>query len=237
YDRTLFAPGTTDPGAATPGTNVVYDESIDRNPDLLSGGGNFGAGSIDPNNLPVDAQGHVVYPHQFLKVNTIFNVAHDAGLATAYSDKHPAYDLVNGPSGDGVDEMYSPEVNAKVAWDPQLGKLVDASDNVHHLPLVDPTKAANGDASLIEHYDDLKVQALLNEIDGKNPLGTSGAPVPNLFGMNFQAVSVAQKDKLGGIDVVNGQEVSSAELTGALAHTDASIGKLVQELKARGLWD
>jgi hypothetical protein len=64
----------------------------------LSGGGNFDASSIDPNQLPVNGRGHVVYPHNFLQVNTIFNVAHDAGLYTAFSDKHPSYEIANGPS-------------------------------------------------------------------------------------------------------------------------------------------
>jgi hypothetical protein len=53
-----------------------------------------------------------VYPHQFLRVNTIFEVIHEAGLQTAWSDKHPSYDIVNGPSGEGVDELYTPEINS-----------------------------------------------------------------------------------------------------------------------------
>jgi len=39
----------------------------------------------------------------------------------------------------------------------------------------------------------LKVDAILNEIDGKNHLGTKQTEVPTIFGMNFQAVSVGQK--------------------------------------------
>src|SRR5205085_2423968 len=45
----------------------------------------------------------------------------------------------------------------------------------------------------IQCYDALKVQAILNEIDGKNHNASAQAPVPNIFGMNFQAVSVGQK--------------------------------------------
>jgi len=38
-----------------------------------------------------------------------------------------------------------------------------------------------------------EVNAILNEIDGKTHDGKSPAPVPALYGMNFQAVSVGQK--------------------------------------------
>src|SRR5260370_33489604 len=45
----------------------------------------------------------------------------------------------------------------------------------------------------IQCYDSLKVQGILNQIDGKNHNGKAGAPVPDIFGMNFQAVSIGQK--------------------------------------------
>ena len=45
----------------------------------------------------------------------------------------------------------------------------------------------------IQCYDTLKVDAILNEIDGKNHLGTKKTQVPTIFGMNFQAVSVGEK--------------------------------------------
>ena len=52
---------------------------------------------IDPANLPIDpATCKPVYPHQYLKVNTIFEVAHAAGLRTAWTDKHAAYEIING---------------------------------------------------------------------------------------------------------------------------------------------
>src|SRR5437660_200582 len=67
YSRTLFPPGSGN----TPGTEVTYFEALDKNPALISGGGNFDASSIDPAQLPRDpATGQPVYPNQFLKVNT-----------------------------------------------------------------------------------------------------------------------------------------------------------------------
>jgi len=52
-------------------------------------------------------------------VNTIFEVIHRAGLRTAWSDKHAAYDILNGPSGVGIDDLFTPEVNSSVT-DPAL---------------------------------------------------------------------------------------------------------------------
>src|SRR5262249_39727579 len=80
YSRTLYAPGTTDPSKATPGTETLYAENLDRNSNLLSGGGNFDASSIDPTQLPVDKKGRPAYPSHFLKSNTIFARAHQPGL-------------------------------------------------------------------------------------------------------------------------------------------------------------
>ncbi len=75
YDRTLSAPGSD---CSTVGSVVAYDESIDYNPDAVDAGG-----GINPAMLPRDpAHGCApVYPHSYLRVNTIFNVVHDAGRA------------------------------------------------------------------------------------------------------------------------------------------------------------
>ena len=42
----------------------------------------------------------------------------------------------------------------------------------------------------IQCYDTIKVDAVLNEIRSKNHNGSGRTRFPNLFGMNFQAVSV-----------------------------------------------
>jgi hypothetical protein len=255
YDRKLFAPGSS-----TPGTETTYFEAIDFNSALISGGGNFDASSIDPSKLPHNKAGKLIYPHDFLKVNTIFEVAHKAGLYTAFSDKHPAYDIANGPSGTGLDDFYGPEINSTTALlDNSTGKTVDANAllaadpfaDLSNFTLVDPGTDPMGpnDPNLIndtthnllltEKYDDLKVQAILNEIDGlpSHPSPTIlHAMVPNIFGMNFQAVSVAQKYFAGGIVSEPFFQAPSMVLEAALLHTDASIGKIVAELQGHGLW-
>src|SRR5262249_59328193 len=95
YSRTLFAPGS-DVTTAKPGTEVTYFEAIDKNQALISGGGNFDATSIDPAKLPLNSKGQPVYPNQFLKVSSIFDVAHQAGLYTAFTAQHPAYQIAHG---------------------------------------------------------------------------------------------------------------------------------------------
>jgi Type I phosphodiesterase / nucleotide pyrophosphatase len=200
YDRSLYPPKSNCTGS--PGTEVVYDESIDRSPKALDAGG-----GIDPAKLPLRKSSGgclPVYPHSFLRVNTIFNVAHAAGLRTAWSDKHPAYEILHGPSGHGVDDLYTPEIAS--------------------VPVNTPA---------IEQYDTLKVKAILNEIDGRTSTGTSRVGVPAIFGMNFQAVNVAQKAPTGGY--LNGGTQFSPELAGALDFVDHWLGSIVTELRRRGL--
>jgi hypothetical protein len=216
FDRKLAPPmgtafssvsGPCTPGVF-PGTEVVYDETIDKDLTRLDAGG-----GIDPNALPRDPANNCapVFPHQFLRVNTIFEVIKSSGLGrTAWSDKHPSYELLNGPSGKGLDDLFTPEIN-------------NSSQDI------------TGSISATEAYDDLKVQAILNEIDGKDSSGTRAEPVPVIFGMNFQAVSVGQKLPIGGY--VDAEGTPTANLAGALAHTDASLGKMVDELREKGLFD
>lgn len=116
YNRSLLPAGTTNCRDAKPGAEVTYFEQADRDPLSLDAGQGLSGlpnsilqltgnatSLIDPAQLPVDpATCKPVYPHQYLKVNTIFEVARSAGLRTAWSDKHPAYEILNGPSGGGV---------------------------------------------------------------------------------------------------------------------------------------
>jgi hypothetical protein len=175
YDRLLFPPGSNCVGL--PGTETVFAENIDKSLADFTGGGTLGQPltQIDPAQLPLalnNGQCTPVYPHQFIKVNTIFEVIRSHGGQTAWADKHPAYDIVNGPSGAGVQDLFTPEVNSNDA--------ITGQDTT------------TGFCS-IQRNDALKVQAVLNEIDGLPSIGGSPVGVPTIFGMNFQAVSVGQK--------------------------------------------
>ncbi|HEX9100624.1 MAG TPA: alkaline phosphatase family protein, partial [Polyangia bacterium] len=171
-----------------------------------------------------------VFPHQFIRVNTIFEVAKTFGLHTAWSDKHPAYELVNGPSGAGVDDFFAPEINS------------DPSKSL--IPSAKPGSSFTDKWTYAEVYDDYKVQAILNQIDGKwSDDGLAGAAdtagrrpgTPAIFGMNFQALSVAQKDASAAGGYVDAAGAPGPEVADALAHTDASIGKMLAALEARHL--
>ena len=88
----------------------------------------------------------------------------------------------------------------------------------------------------------MKVDAVLNWIDGKTHLGAGRLrETPNIFGMNFQALSVGQKlieasnSTTGGY--LDAAATPSAVLLDEFKFVDASIGAFVGELKARGLYD
>jgi arylsulfatase A-like enzyme len=87
----------------------------------------------------------------------------------------------------------------------------------------------------------LKVDAILNEIDGKNHLATASTKVPTIFGMNFQAVSVGQKlvEKSNGVTggYLDAAGTPTSALLGEFQFIDASIAAFVNELKAKGLFD
>ena len=207
YDRALRAPGST--CSAAPGTEVQYAENIDKNPNALDGGGASDATSIDPAKLPIDCSSGVpvpLYPHAYLRVNTIFEVAKAAGSRTAWTDKHPAYDIVNGPSGSGVDDLFTPEIAAG---------------------------GTTGSILATENYDDVKVASVINEIRGLDHTGTKHPGVPAIFGMNFQAVSVGQK--LPGNGYTDAAGTPSAGLQNALDYIDASLGRMLATLDAQNL--
>jgi len=215
YDRSLSPPGSD---CSTRGTEVVYDESIDISPTLLDGGG-----GIDPAKLPRDpARGCApVYPHSFLRVNTIFEAIKATGRRTAWSDKHPAYDIVNGPSGNGVDDLYNPEIAATSGGNGR--NLYGNADDTGTTNVTDTAQ-----------YDSLKVRAVLNEIDGEGSITpTQQVGVPAIFGMNFQAVSVGEKAPTGGYADAAG--APAGDLATALDFVDQSIGAMVHELTVRGL--
>ncbi|MBV8887355.1 MAG: alkaline phosphatase family protein [Chroococcidiopsidaceae cyanobacterium CP_BM_RX_35] len=243
-----------DPNNPDP-TNVVWTLNgsgfVGGDPSKPFVQGDFGKGSIDTTRLPQNCSSGTckpVYPWRYLKpgINTIYNIAHRAGLYTAFSDKHAgAYTIAEGPGGNSIDDYYSPEINASVILDAN-GKLVDAiSFDANGKPVIAPNAAVVTDnTTYTKAYDDLKVQAILNEINGLNSLGTKSAPVPNIFYMNFQAVSVGQKALNGGIDN-SGNTANNPNATGAtpptgpsnvladaLQHTDESIGKMLTAIES-----
>ena len=87
----------------------------------------------------------------------------------------------------------------------------------------------------IQCYDTLKVNAVLNWIKGKTHLGSSNAPVPNLFGMNFQSVSVGRKLIEAGVagGYLDNAGTPTAAMLDEIEFVDAGIGQMVAELTNR----
>jgi hypothetical protein len=258
YDRVLAPPqNTTGNGlqggpctANQPnGTTTEYEEGIDKNQKYLNGvdgistkNGDGGIKSIDPTRLVRDPFNNCapVYPWNFVRTNTIFGVIHAAGGYTAWSDKHPAYSSVSGP-GDGtnLDDFYAPEINSTVV--PLAG--VKTVLGLACDPIPDKTAdltAWTNSFENIQCYDTLKANAILNEIDGYNHSRTGRTQVPEIFGMNFQAVSVGQKlieANVGSGGYLDNTGTPSAFLLGEIQFADAAIGQWVAELAKQGLSD
>src|SRR5246500_1070571 len=147
YDRSIFDPTNTT-CSGKPGNTMVFDESID-----LYNSANVSENVINPAALPrhlVNGQCVPMYPHNAIRANTIFEVVKAAGGHTAWADKHPAYDLVNGPSGKGVDDLYTPEITNVNGFD-ATASVVCAVEN-----------------------DQKKVAAILNQIHGLTHDGKPG---------------------------------------------------------------
>ena len=255
YDRVLAPPknttgngvagGTCTPGVAN-GTTTEYEEGVDIDQSQLTGGGAYsnpidgGIKSIDSTKLPRDPFNGCapVYPWNFIRTNTIYGVIHAAGGYTAWSDKHAVYAAVSGPSNNAsnVDDYYAPDVNSNVINLPG----VTTADGLSCAVIPDNNGGAWTDSFRnIRCYDQLKVNAILNQINGKTHLGQSKAPVPNIFGMNFQAVSVGQKLIEGGVKggYTDAAGTPTPNMKSEIEFVDAALGQMVNELKHQGLLD
>lgn len=254
YDRILAPPEiTTGNGLAggtctehvANGTTVEYEEGVEFDQSKVNGGGPYsltdnGIKSINPKRLPRDPFNGCkpVYPWQFLRTNSIYGVIHAAGGYTAWSDKHAVYAVVSGHgnNADNVDDYYSPEVNSSVIALPGVKTATGISCD----PIRDTTQVGSWTDSFlnIQCNDALKVNAVINQIDGLTHDGKHKAPVPTIFGMNFQAVSVGQK-LIEGKTVKGGYTDAAGTPTGPMLDeikfVDASIGAMVSELKTDGL--
>jgi Type I phosphodiesterase / nucleotide pyrophosphatase len=238
YNHGLVEAGSAcSPGGATAlGADVTFDESLDQNPDSIDAGEGLPGlpdgilamtsnpqSVIDQANLPLDSSTCTpVWPHDYLKVNTVFDVAKAHGLDTAWSDKHPAYDILQGASGNAIDDLFTPEINS----------LAFHSDGTPYGD--DWTK----DNTATRQYDAYKVQAVINEIDGYDHSRSNRVGVPAIFGMNFQTISTAQKlpmsDGMNG-GYLPGTTTPGPLLSDALDWLDGELQSIDNELASEGL--
>jgi hypothetical protein len=260
WDRVLAPPAvTTGNGLAAGncipneinGTQTEYEEGDEIDQTKLNGGGPYasvidgGILSLDPSRLIRDPFSTPttcmpVYPWNFIRTNTIYGVIHHAGGYTAWSDKHAVYAAVSGPTGtsspSNVDDYYSPEVNSNQI---ALPGVTTAGTDFNCGKLVPNGGDWTTDFQAIQCYDQLKVNAVVNWIKGKTHLGGSSAPVPAIFGMNFQAVSVGEKlienGVFGGYTDAAGDPTPSME--SEIVFVDAAIDQMVDALDAEHLLD
>lgn len=211
WDDRLSPPGSD---CSKRGSVVSYKETIN-----FSTNSGSTVADINPAKLPrdPDAGCSPVYPHQYLHANTIYEVIRAAGMRTAVADKHPAYEILSGPSGTGLDDFYGPEFNG-----------------------------AKKDITKIMANDELKVVAVLNELDGFDHARTTQVGVPAVLGMNFQAVNIAQKfsgyvDAAGTtpdtVAFIGAQAGQAPGLAQAMDYVDQAIGRMLTKLDANGLTD
>ena len=233
WNHDVFPAGTAKCSGPPPGGEVSYTEAADINQLSIDAGQGLSGlpGSIlqmtsnpltvmNPAALPVSpVTCKPIIPSQYVKVNTVFEVARQHGLRTAWSDKHPAYEILSGPSGTSVQDFFTPEINSDAIGFPAGNDWT--TDNAATM-----------------QYDSYKVQAVLNEIDGYNHSRTQHVGVPAIFGMNFQTVSTAEKlpvsDGLTG-GYLPGGKVPGPLLARALDYINTEIGQMVAEIRAQGL--
>jgi hypothetical protein len=205
---------TCTPGQPATGGDVIFDSPDDKLPavpDLLNNGSgqtfpSFDEGGsiypngddtdpgkimnltpapqseLNPGNFPVDPKTcQPIQPWDYLKVNSIFGVIHAAGMRTAWSDKHAIYTSFNGhgSGGTAIDDFFGPEIDSQ-AVEPDGTPYPSDTDWAH-------------DDAATKQYDSYKVQAVINELNGYDHSGTNHVGTPAILGMNFQAVSVAEK--------------------------------------------
>jgi arylsulfatase A-like enzyme len=259
YSHDVFPAGTTNCSGPVPGGNVIYDSPDDldatsldagqgipglaQNPALIMNMTGDPATLLNPATFPVDPKTcKPIYPHSYISVNTIFNVIKSAGLRTAWSDKHPVYESFNGPAGNGIDDLFTPEIDSNAIepnGKPYPNGLTWTDDN-----------------AATKQYDSYKVQAVVNWINGYQHSGTGPkVGTPAIYGMNFQTVSTAEKLKsspavligpdssgnytegpslAGGYVTQNGQQVPGPLLQSALDYVNAGLQRMADTIRADG---
>jgi hypothetical protein len=247
YNHDTYEAGTTSCTGPT-GGDVVYDSpddlddtqldagqgipGLDSNPALIMRMTGNPQTVLNPATFPVDPKTcRPIWPHSYLEVNTMFEVAKAAGMRTAWSDKHPVYESFNGPSGSGIEDLFTPEIDSTAIepnGTPYPGDI-----------------SWTGDNAATQQYDGYKVQAIINEIDGYDHSG-SGQKVgtPAIFGMNFQTVSTAEKlfsseATIGGPVLAGGYLPGTTTpgplLSNALDYINAQLQRMVDEIHEQGL--
>ena len=223
----------------------IYPGGVDKNPGKIINLSPHPQSGLNPATYPVDPKTcQPIQPWDFLGVNTIFQVIHNAGLRTAYAEKHAIYTSFNGPGsgGQSIDDFFGPEIDSQAVEPNGVPYPVDG--------------AWTADNAATKQYDSYKVQAVINWIDGYEHSGTGpNVGTPAIYGMNFQTVSTAEKLKSspaeligpdaqgnytegpslpGGYVTENGAQVPGPLLRSALDYVNNSLQRMVDAIQANG---
>ncbi len=215
----------------------------DTNPALIMNLSDHPQSGLNPATYPVDPKTcKPIQPWDFLGVNTIFQVIHNAGLRTAYAEKHAVYTSFNGPGSNGmsIDDFFGPEIDSQAVEPNGTPYPVDG--------------AWTADNVATQQYDGYKVQAVINWINGYDHSGNGPrVGTPAIYGMNFQTVSTAEKLKHspgtvighdasgnliegpslpGGYMTVNGQQVPGPLLQIALDYVNNALQQMADTIQA-----
>ncbi len=223
----------------------IYPGGIDKDPGKIMNLSPHPQSGLNPATYPVDPKTcKPIQPWDFLGVNTIFQVIHDAGMRTAFAEKHAVYTSFNGPGSNGmsIDDFFGPEIDAQAVEPNGVPYPVDG--------------AWTDDNAATKQYDSYKVQAVINWINGYDHSGTGPkVGTPAIYGMNFQTVSTAEKLKSspavligpnsqgnytegpslpGGYVTENGVQVPGPLLQSALDYVNDSLQRMVDAIQAAG---
>jgi hypothetical protein len=223
----------------------IYPGGIDKDPSKIMNLSPHPQSGLNPATYPVDPKTcKPIQPWDFLGVNTIFQVIHNAGMRTAYSEKHAVYSSFNGPGSNGmsIDDFFAPEIDSQAVEPNGVPYPVDG--------------AWTADNAAIKQYDSYKVQAVINWINGYEHSGTGPkVGTPAIYGMNFQTISTAEKLKSspavlmgpnaqgnyvdgpslpGGYVTENGVQVPGPLLQSALGYLNSSLQQMVDAIQAAG---
>ncbi|MGD0243488.1 MAG: alkaline phosphatase family protein [Streptosporangiaceae bacterium] len=223
----------------------IYPGGVDTDPGKIMNLSPHPQSGLNPATYPVDPKTcQPIEPWDFVGVNTIFQVIHNAGLRTAWSDKHAIYASFNGPGSNGmsIDDLFAPEIDSQ-AVEP------------NGVPYPDDG-AWTDDNAATKQYDSYKVQAVVNWINGHGHSGTGPkVGTPAIYGMNFQVVSTAEKLKsspavligpnaqgkytlgpslAGGYITVDGKQVPGPLLQSALGYVDNALARMASTIARDG---
>jgi Type I phosphodiesterase / nucleotide pyrophosphatase/Sulfatase len=223
----------------------IYPDGKDTNPGLIMKLTPHPQSGLNPATFPVSPTTcQPIQPWNYPGVNTIFQVIHNAGLRTAWSDKHAIYASFNGAGSNGtsIDDFFAPEIDSQAVEPNGVPYPVDG--------------AWTDDNAATKQYDSYKVQAVINWINGFGHAGTGPkVGTPAIYGMNFQVVSTAEKLKSspavligpnaqgkytegptlrGGYVTVDGRQVPGPLLRSALSYVNNAMQRLADRIRADG---